>query len=57
MNHSQMGNSGLFIEEQLQENLDAAGSPLPAEEIERLNEISAPPQRYPYRFIEAYGQR
>lgn len=48
---------GARTEEQLQENLDAAGSPLPAEEIERLNEISAPPPRYPYRFIEAYGQR
>ncbi len=43
--------------QQLEDNLQTAEISLPTEELERLTEISAPPKSYPYRFIEAYGQR
>jgi aryl-alcohol dehydrogenase-like predicted oxidoreductase len=43
--------------QQLKENLKTTEITLPDEEIERLSDVSKPPQNYPYRFIEAYGQR
>lgn len=43
--------------DQLEDNLQAAELDLPAEEVERLTQISAPPKGYPYRFIDSYGQR
>lgn len=48
---------GARTPEQLEENLDAVGNPLPQEELERLTEISAPPLGYPYRFLNNYGTR
>lgn len=43
--------------QQLEENLAAAAFQLPAEELDRLNQVSAPPSFYPYRFMDAYGTR
>ncbi len=50
---------GVRTPEQLEDNLKAtdAQAQLPAEEIERLNDVSAPPLGYPYRFIKVYGNR
>lgn len=48
---------GVRTMEQLEENLGAADIDLTDEECERLDEVSAPPERYPYRFIEEYGAR
>jgi aryl-alcohol dehydrogenase-like predicted oxidoreductase len=42
---------------QLEDNLGAIELHLPAEEISRLNEISAPEEGYPYQFIRTYGAR
>jgi aryl-alcohol dehydrogenase-like predicted oxidoreductase len=43
--------------EQLEDNLQAATIALTAEELERLNAVSAPPELYPYRMIAEYGAR
>jgi aryl-alcohol dehydrogenase-like predicted oxidoreductase len=48
---------GVRTMEQLEDNLNAAQVELPPEEMERLNEISAPELGYPYRFIQSYGAR
>ncbi|TFF92063.1 aldo/keto reductase, partial [Candidatus Thorarchaeota archaeon] len=42
---------------QLEDNLKAAEIELPGDELERLNDVSAPEPTYPYRFLENYGQR
>ena len=42
---------------QLDDNLAASQVPLTSEDLERLNQISKPEERYPYRFIERYGSR
>jgi aryl-alcohol dehydrogenase-like predicted oxidoreductase len=42
---------------QLEDNLKAAEIELPGDELERLNEVSAPEPTYPYRFLENYGKR
>lgn len=42
---------------QLEDNLKAAEIELPGDELERLNDVSAPKPIYPYRFLENYGQR
>ena len=42
---------------QLEDNLGAQDVKLSEEEIQRLNEASQLPELYPYRMIEAYGQR
>jgi aryl-alcohol dehydrogenase-like predicted oxidoreductase len=42
---------------QLDDNLAAAGLDLPEEAVAALDEVSADPPGYPYRFIEAYGRR
>lgn len=42
---------------QLEDNLKAAEIELPGDELERLNDVSAPEPIYPYRFLENYGQR
>jgi aryl-alcohol dehydrogenase-like predicted oxidoreductase len=43
--------------EQLEDNLKAADLALSAEEMAQLDEASALPELYPYRFIDVYGQR
>ncbi len=48
---------GVRTPEQLEDNLGAAATRLPAIELDRLNEISAPEPGYPYRFLEVYGNR
>jgi len=48
---------GVRTPEQLEDNLGAAAPRLPAIELDRLNEISAPEPGYPYRFLEVYGNR
>jgi aryl-alcohol dehydrogenase-like predicted oxidoreductase len=48
---------GARIMEQLEDNLKAADLALSAEEIAQLDEASALPELYPYRFIDVYGQR
>ncbi|MDX1993644.1 MAG: aldo/keto reductase [bacterium] len=42
---------------QLEDNLGAADLQLTADEVHRLNTVSALPEMYPYRFIESYGAR
>jgi hypothetical protein len=42
---------------QLEDNMGAANLELTPEEIARLNEVSALPELYPYRFIKHFGQR
>jgi aryl-alcohol dehydrogenase-like predicted oxidoreductase len=42
---------------QLDDNLGAAGLVLPPGEIAALDEVSAPPLGYPYRFMSLYGER
>jgi aryl-alcohol dehydrogenase-like predicted oxidoreductase len=42
---------------QLDDNLAASQISLTDDEIERLNQVSEPEERYPYRFIELYGSR
>ncbi len=46
---------GVRTEEQLEDNLGAVGWKLSAEELKRLDEASALPETYPYRFIEEIG--
>jgi len=48
---------GVRTMDQLEDNLKATTIELPAYEVKRLNEVSAPDLAYPYRFIENYGQR
>ena len=48
---------GVRTMEQLEDNLAAAGVQLPSDELERLNEVSAPELIYPYRFLKNYAQR
>lgn len=48
---------GVRTMEQLEDNLKAVDVDLPRDEIERLNEVSAPDALYPYRFLENYGGR
>ena len=43
--------------EQLEDNLGAASIALTPEELAKLDEVSAPPELYPYRMMQAYGQR
>ncbi|MEM1216484.1 MAG: hypothetical protein AAGJ82_12405 [Bacteroidota bacterium] len=43
--------------EQVEQNLAAANLQLSTEELAALDEVSALPEVYPYRMIEAYGQR
>jgi aryl-alcohol dehydrogenase-like predicted oxidoreductase len=42
---------------QLEDNLAADRISLSDDELERLNWVSKPEERYPYRFIELYGSR
>ncbi len=42
---------------QLEDNLGAADIDLTAEELARLDQVSALPELYPYRMIELYGMR
>ena len=48
---------GARTADQLEENLGSAGWSLPAEWSKRLEEASALPLPYPYRFIERYTRR
>ncbi len=41
----------------LQDNLKAVDFALSPDEVTRLNQISQPPSRYPYRFLQNYGAR
>jgi diketogulonate reductase-like aldo/keto reductase len=43
--------------EQLQENVGALGWTLSAEEIERLDRVSAVPEPSPYSFINGYTRK
>lgn len=43
--------------EQLEENLGVAGIDLSGDDLARLDEASALPEVYPYRFIEDYAVR
>ena len=42
---------------QLDDNLGASQISLTEDELERLDQVSQPKERYPYRFIEHYGVR
>lgn len=42
---------------QLEDNLAAVDVHLPADELARLNQVSAPAEGYPYRFLRQYGGR
>lgn len=48
---------GIRTLSQLEENLPAATLELTAEERCRLDRVSTPPERYPYRLIELWRQR
>jgi aryl-alcohol dehydrogenase-like predicted oxidoreductase len=48
---------GVRTMEQLDDDLGAAELDLPPEAVARLDEVSAQPPGYPYRFLEAYGTR
>lgn len=48
---------GVRTPEQLEDNLGAVGWELTAEELDRLNEVSAIEEGYPYRMIRKYGAR
>ena len=48
---------GARTPEQLEDNLGAADLQLSADEVTELDRASALPELYPYRMIEAYGQR
>jgi len=48
---------GARTPEQLAQNLEAGSIDLTAEEMQRLDEVSALPELYPYRMIEAYGRK
>jgi aryl-alcohol dehydrogenase-like predicted oxidoreductase len=49
--------TGVRTMAQLEDNLAACGISFSAEELDRLNQVSKLPERYPYRFIEMYGSR
>jgi aryl-alcohol dehydrogenase-like predicted oxidoreductase len=49
--------TGARTVEQLQENLGALGWALPASELDRLDQVSAVPEPYPYSFINRYTRR
>ena len=42
---------------QLEDNLAAAEIVLDTDDMDALNKASTPPERYPYRFMEAYGRK
>ena len=48
---------GVRTMEQLKDNLGAADLTLSEEDIDKLNEASAPPELYPYRMIQDFGAR
>ncbi len=48
---------GVRTPEQLEDNLGTVGWTLSEEELQRLDEVSALDESYPYRMIEAYGKR
>jgi len=48
---------GVRTMEQLEDNLGASKIPLSSEEVAELDALSKLPELYPYRMIEAYGQR
>lgn len=48
---------GVRTPEQLEDNLKVTEIDIPSTEIERLTEISAPVEGYPYRFLRLYGSR
>lgn len=48
---------GPRTEEQLKQNLAAANLALSTEELAQLDAVSEMPELYPYRMIQAYGQR
>lgn len=48
---------GVRTMEQLEDNLGAAEIDLTPEELAQLDEVSALPELYPYRFMAAYGKR
>ncbi len=48
---------GVRTMEQLQDNLGASGLQLSQEELDKLGQISAPREGYPYRFLKQYGTR
>jgi len=48
---------GARTQEQLEDNLGAAGWRLGDEELDKLNTVSAPPEAYPYRMMQVYGGR
>jgi aryl-alcohol dehydrogenase-like predicted oxidoreductase len=43
--------------EQLEDNLGADELLLAQEELQRLNEVSAPEEGYPYRILNLYSSR
>ena len=48
---------GVRTMEQLEDNLNASDIDLPQDDLSLLDEVSAAPAGYPYRFIDTYGQR
>jgi len=48
---------GVRTMDQLENNLAAGEITFSADELERLDRVSKLPERYPYRFIKAYGAR
>ena len=48
---------GVRTMKQLEDNLKAADLDLTEEELQQLNEVSQPPELYPYRFIDNYGRK
>ena len=48
---------GIRTLSQLEENLPAATLELTAEERSKLDRVSTPPERYPYRLIELWRRR
>jgi len=48
---------GVRTPEQLEDNLNISKIKLPSTEIERLTQISAPVEGYPYRLLRLYGNR
>ncbi|MEM7105131.1 MAG: aldo/keto reductase [Bacteroidota bacterium] len=43
--------------QQLDDNLKTSEIELTAEELDKLDKVSQPPEMYPYRMIEAYGRK
>lgn len=48
---------GVRTPQQLEDNLKSIEVKLPSAEIQRLTDISAPDEGYPYRFLRVYGGR